>query len=70
MAVRDSLLKEQRISTIAEYSSDRTIALRMYHLEAVADTTFGATDLHTTVLPVPAPEVAGRGGSYVVTCSK
>jgi hypothetical protein len=67
-AVRDSLLKEQRISTVAEYSVDRTIALRMYSLEAVADTTFGATDLHTTVLPVPTAEVAGRGGTYTVTC--
>ena len=42
-AVRDSLLKEQRISTVFEPSNDRMIALRMYHLEAVADTTWQAT---------------------------
>jgi hypothetical protein len=68
-AVRDSLLKEERISTVFEGSNDRTISLRMYHLEAVADTTWGAKDLHTTVVPVPAPEIEGRGGSYTLTCS-
>lgn len=77
-AVRDSLLKEQRISTVAEPSSDRTISLRMYNLEAIADTTWSSqaakaageahTDLHTTVLPVPVSEVEGRGGTYTVTC--
>jgi starch-binding outer membrane protein, SusD/RagB family len=39
-AVRDSLLKEQRISTLFEASADRSIALRMYNLEAIADTTW------------------------------
>jgi len=67
-AVRDSLLKEQRISTVFEGSGDRTIALRMYHLEAVADTTWGANDLHTTVIPVEAQEIEGRNGSYTLTC--
>jgi hypothetical protein len=42
-AVRDSLLKEQRISTVFEASGDRMIALRMYGLEAIADTTWQAT---------------------------
>ncbi len=42
-AVRDSLLKEQRISTVFEASGDRAIALRMYHLEAIADTTWQST---------------------------
>jgi hypothetical protein len=66
--VRDLLLKEQRISLVFEGSGDRTIALRMYHLEAVADTTWGAQDLHTTVLPVEEQEIAGRNGSYVLSC--
>lgn len=77
-AVRDSLLKEQRISMVGEPSGDRTISLRMYGLEAIADTTWssaaaprppGGSDLHTTVLPVPVTEVEGRGGVYNVTCS-
>jgi hypothetical protein len=76
-AVRDSLMKEQRISTVAEPGADRTISLRMYGLEAVADTTWssaaaprppGGVDLHTTVNPVPVTEVEGRGGTYNVTC--
>lgn len=77
-AVRDSLLKEQRISTVNEPSADRTISLRMYGLQAVADTTWSSaaakaaneahTDLHTTILPIPVTEVEGRGGTYSLTC--
>ncbi len=80
-AVRDSLLKEQRISTVFEPSNDRAIALRMYHLEAVADTTWQATagpdaataaalhstDYHNTVANVPLVEVTARGG-WNLTC--
>jgi hypothetical protein len=67
-AVRDSLMKEERISTVFEGSNDRVISIRMYDLEAIADTTFHQEDLHTTVLPVPSSEVQGRGGHYTVTC--
>lgn len=83
-AVRDSLLKEQRISTVMEGSGDRMIALRMYHLEAVADTTWEATsgpdaavdaaispkptDYHTTVTYPPTTEYTARGGSYALSC--
>jgi starch-binding outer membrane protein, SusD/RagB family len=42
-AVRDSLLNEQRISTLFEGSEDRTISIRFYGLAAVADTTWNAT---------------------------
>lgn len=42
-AVRDSLMKEQRIATVMEASGDRTIAIRMYGLETVSDTTWDAT---------------------------
>jgi hypothetical protein len=41
--VRNALLKEQRISTILEGSEDRTIALRMYGMATVSDTTWDAT---------------------------
>jgi hypothetical protein len=67
-AVRDSLMKEQRISTAFEYGNDRVSSIQMYNLQAIADTTWGSKDLHTTVLPVPSSEVEGRGGSYTLTC--
>jgi hypothetical protein len=81
-AVRDSLLKEQRISTVFEGSGDRMIALRMYGLEAVADTTWQATsgpdavdakalggvDYHQTISPVPFQELSARGGAWNPTC--
>ncbi len=67
-AVRDSLLKEQRISTVFEASGDRTISIRMYGLQKVVDTTWGAKDLLTSVLPIPTTEVGGRGGNYTATC--
>ena len=36
-------MKEQRISTALEASGDRTIAIRMYGMETVSDTTWDAT---------------------------
>jgi hypothetical protein len=78
-AVRDTLLKEQRISTVWEGSGDRNISIRMYKLAATVDTTWSSAaataaagkqqvDLHTTVVPFPVTEVEARGGSYTVTC--
>ena len=80
-AVRDSLLKEQRISTVFEGSGDRMIALRMYGLEATADTTWQATSgpvgrsmppssrgLHTTIATLPPVELSRRGGSWNLKC--
>jgi hypothetical protein len=68
VTVRDLLLEDQRISTALESSEDRTIALRMYGLAAVADTSWGSQDLHTTILPLPAPEVSGRNGVTTLQC--
>jgi len=79
-AVRDTLLKEQRIATVFEASGDRDISIRMYNLASTVDTTWSSAvaktatgnasqvDLHTTVVPIPASELAGRGGTYTVTC--
>jgi hypothetical protein len=74
--VRDFLMQEQRISMTWEASADRTIAIRMYGLAAVADTTWAKEDLanvkggdvHTTVNPIPSAEINGRGGSFTTTC--
>ena len=68
-AVRDSLLKEQRISTVFEASGDRAISIRMYGLQTAVDTTWGAKDLHTTLLPIPTTEISARGGNYTATCN-
>jgi hypothetical protein len=69
---RDALLREQQISTLLEGGADRVIAIRMYGLAAVLDTTWTNTkyapDLHTTVLPIDESELAGRGGTFTVTC--
>jgi hypothetical protein len=65
---RNAMMHEQQISTVSEPSGDRMIAIRMYGLAAVVDTTWGATDSHTTVDPIPFAETAGRGGSWVTTC--
>ena len=57
---RDALMREQRISTVLESGGDRAIAIRMYGLAAVADTTWGASDTHATLMPVPMTELSGR----------
>jgi starch-binding outer membrane protein, SusD/RagB family len=65
---RNALMHEQQISTAIEASGDRTIAIRMYNLAAVVDTSWGANDQHTTIDPIPFTEVSGRGGSWTTTC--
>jgi len=72
---RDFLMKEQRISTTWEASADRAIAIRMYGMAVVSDTTWEhedpsvtTGDRHTTVNPIPQTELSGRGGSFVPTC--
>ncbi len=81
-AVRDTLLKEQRISTVLEGSGDRLIAIRMYGLQLTADTTWAAhsgpdavvdasvkaTDFHNTVATLPPAEISSRGGSWNLQC--
>jgi hypothetical protein len=80
VTLRNDLLQEQRISTVWEASADRTIALRMYGLAAVADTTWNGKedplvgqgkdiDVHTTVYPIPLTELNARGGSFVTSCN-
>ncbi len=78
---RNDLMREQRISTTWEASIDRTIAIRMYGMAIVSDTTWsnpgGGTedasvkvqDSHTTVEPIPSAELNGRGGSYTTSCT-
>ena len=81
-AVRDTLLKEQRISTVFEGSGDRMISIRMYGLAATADTTWQATtgpdgavatklhsvDYHVMNATLPPVELSSRGGAWTRTC--
>jgi hypothetical protein len=60
-AVRDTLMKEQRISTAIDGSEDRTIAIRMYGLPTVSDTTWNATsgpDAIAAATAMKPPQVA------------
>lgn len=66
VTTRDALMREQRISTVLEGSGDRAIAIRMYGLAAVADTTWGANDTHATILPIPITELSGRASATPV----
>jgi hypothetical protein len=79
--MRDALMKEQRSSMSWESSADRVIAIRMYGLATVADTTWGTPgqanedpnvttgDTHVTMEPIPATEIDGRGGTFTTTCT-
>jgi starch-binding outer membrane protein, SusD/RagB family len=76
VAARNFLMKEQRISTTWESSADRTIAIRMYGMAAVSDTTWEhedpsvtTGDPHVTVMPIPQSELNGRGGTFTTSCS-
>ena len=59
-------------SSFVEGGGDRVIAIRMYGLPTVADTTWNGTpygpDVHTTVNPVSQSEYAGRGGTITLAC--
>jgi hypothetical protein len=75
--LRNDLMREQRITTSWEASVDRTIAIRMYGMALVSDTTWAhedpnvtAGDAHTTVNPIPFSELTGRaGGVFTTSCS-
>jgi hypothetical protein len=68
-----ALLHELQMSTLWESGADRVVAIRNFGLEMVDDTTWNGTvfnpDQHTTVDPVDAGELAGRGGTWTTTCS-
>ncbi len=76
VATRNDLMKEDRISTTWESAANRTIEIRNYGLQTVADTTWEhedpavkTGDVHTTASPIPQGETNGRGGSFVTSCS-
>ena len=68
VAVRNAILKELRASTFGEPGGYHTIAIRNYGLEAVADTTWGKTDTHATLLPIPNADANARNGNTAYVC--
>jgi starch-binding outer membrane protein, SusD/RagB family len=69
VAIRDQLLHEFRASNILESGEDRAIMIRNYGLAVQLLTTWGSTDLHTMVLPIPVGEASARGNNLTPSCS-
>jgi starch-binding outer membrane protein, SusD/RagB family len=67
-AVRDQLLHEMRASNIGEPGEERMMAVRNYGLQMQETTTWGATDKHTTLLPIPIQESGPRNGNITPSC--
>ncbi len=61
-AVRDTLMKELRISTVLEGSADHLIAIRMWGMAAVSDTTWAATAGPDALAVAAIQAVAGTAG--------
>jgi hypothetical protein len=66
--VRDQLLHEMRASNIGEPGEERVMAIRNYGLQAAETTTWGSTDTHATLLPIPIQESGPRNGDITPSC--
>jgi starch-binding outer membrane protein, SusD/RagB family len=67
-AVRDQLLHEMRASNIGEPGEERMMAIRNYGVQTQETTTWGATDTHATLLPIPIQESGPRNGNITPSC--
>jgi starch-binding outer membrane protein, SusD/RagB family len=67
--VRDQLLHEMRASNIGEPGEERIMAVRNYGLQMQQTTTWGATDTHATLLPIPIQESGPRNGNITPQCN-
>jgi starch-binding outer membrane protein, SusD/RagB family len=67
-AVRDQLLHEMRASNIGEPGEERIMAVRNYGLQTLQTTTWGSTDTHATLLPIPIQESGPRNGNITPSC--
>ena len=66
--VRDQLLHEMRASNIGEPGEERIMAVRNYGLQTQQTTTWGSTDTHATLLPIPIQESGPRNGNISTSC--
>ncbi len=69
VAVRDQLLHEMRASNLGEPGEERIMAVRNYGLQMQQTTTWGGTDTHSTLLPIPIQESGPRNGNITPSCS-
>jgi hypothetical protein len=58
-----------RASNIGEPGEERIMAVRNYGLQTQATTTWGSTDTHATLLPIPIQESGPRNGNITASCS-
>jgi starch-binding outer membrane protein, SusD/RagB family len=68
VGVRDQLLHEMRASNVGEPGEERIMAIRNYGLQMQQTTTWGATDTHATLLPIPIQESGPRNGNITPSC--
>jgi hypothetical protein len=68
VAVRNQLLHEMRASNIGEPGEERIMAVRNYGLQTLQTTTWGSTDTHATLLPIPINESGPRNGNIATSC--
>jgi starch-binding outer membrane protein, SusD/RagB family len=66
--IRDQILHELRASNIGEPGEERIMAVRNYGLQGPTTTTWGSTDTHATVLPIPISESGPRNGNITRSC--
>jgi hypothetical protein len=69
VGVRNQLLHEMRASNIGEPGEERTMAIRNYGLQVQQTQTWGSTDTHATLLPIPIQESGPRNGNLSKTCN-
>ena len=58
-----------RASNIGEPGEERTMAIRNYGLQMQQTKTWGTTDTHATLLPIPIQESGPRNGDISKTCN-
>jgi hypothetical protein len=83
VSARNFFLREQRVSLMTDGEGDRVFTLRNWHLTVARDTTWsartgpdavaisqrsGATDHHTSIVPIPLGESDARGGNLTPVC--
>ena len=68
VGVRNQLLHEMRASNIGEPGEERIMAIRNYGLQTAETTTWGTTDTHATLLPIPIQESGPRNGNITPSC--
>ncbi len=67
-SVRDFLMREMLPSLMEDGTGDQIVAIRDYGLIMQDLTTWGASDFHTSMLNIPAPEREQRNNNFAAVC--